>query len=94
MTDPISSKRLWQSVVMIAIRDLCNDHPCKQLNRKGAENWVGPYPDADFREVCHLAGFEVRRVHTVLSRLCELAPADRRELLNTFTPLPRNKRAA
>ncbi len=91
MTDPVSSKRLWQSVVTKAIRDLCNSNP---HNREDVESWVGSYPNADFREVCFLAGLEARRVHTTLSYMCQLAPADRKKLLDKFTPVLRNRKAA
>lgn len=91
MSGPVSSERLWQSVVIKVIRDLCNDNP---HDHESAESWVGSYPNADFQEVCHLAGLDSHRTHTTLSHLCQLAPADRKRLLDKFTPVLRNRRAA
>ena len=77
MNDPFSSKHLWQSVIAMAIRDLCNPHPGKTTDRESVESWVGTFPAADFREVCQLAGLEVWRVHAALTRLCHLTPDER-----------------
>jgi hypothetical protein len=94
MNDPVSSKRLWQTVIVLAIRDLCNPHPGKTRDRQSAELWVGTFPSADFREVCQLAGLEARRAHTALSHLCRLAPESRLALLEAQAPSTRSKRAA
>ena len=93
LNDPITSRRLWQSVVMMAIRDLCNSHPLMEKNRQGAEIWIGTFPSADFREVCLLAGLDARKAHNALRGLCQQPPKRRSEWFRTLAPSRFNKKA-
>ena len=84
LNDPKASKLLWQSVVMVALRDLCNSHPLKEENRQGVERWIGVFPSADFREVCLLAGLDARKAHIAFRGLCQKPPKHRSEWLRTL----------
>lgn len=93
MSDSIALKCLWQSVIVIAIRDLCNSDPRMEERRQDAERWIGRLPSADFREVCMLAGLDAGNAHGALRSLCQQPPKYRAELLRALRQSRLDKKA-
>ena len=90
--DPASCRALWVTVLLTALRDLCDPKP-RSPARDAAERWVGARPDRNFRAVCTMAGMDVRRVHRRMVALMALPASERRagvpRLHNpTFAPRP------
>ena len=71
-----AERRLWASVLLSIIHDLCAPHRNFPA-RRDVELWIGAFPSSDFREVTSLAGLDPEAVWVNLSEIAALPHEDR-----------------
>ena len=85
-----AERRLWASVLLSIIHDLCAPHRDFRA-RQDAERWVGEFLSSDFREVTSLAGFDPEAVWKNLSKIGAL-PHEDRPWIRDFSGQVKNER--
>ena len=77
VTDPKACRKLWRSVLIRAVLDLCGTGMIHRGELRAVELWVGDWPSSAFRDVCENADVDADRIHAELKRLLPLSPRER-----------------